>query len=163
MAKVGRPKYEDGPYMENQIEQLIYHHTDFKNESDLQSHIIDNIDVILGEQAYSVEKEIIYPPNRPRQRSKFRMDIVAVTEKSHYLIECKAPSSNAVTSLVSGIAQLHLYGIVYQHVTGIKPVLVLACDKINEYLTHYMREYAKDVILLVVGKDYHLRMQHNGG
>jgi hypothetical protein len=154
------PKFADGPYSEPAISRLIYFHEDFVSEKKLQAHVVAHIERFIGRKADTIIEEQSFPPNQSRKRAKFRMDVVATAGNDHYIIECKAPSANAVVSLVSGVAQLQLYSLVYQKVTGVKPQLILACSKINSFLSTYMAEHAKDITLFVVGKNYEARMQH---
>jgi len=153
-------KYADGPHYEQNIKPLIYEHSDFLNERELQKYFVEHVNDILEDKVLTINEEVSLPPNRCRKQSKFRIDIVAVAEEKHYIVECKAVAENGVTALISGVAQLQLYGVVYEHLMKIKPTLIIACNKINEYLSMYMAKYAPDVVLLIIGRTYTVSYQN---
>lgn len=153
-----RPQLANGPYQESDIEDLIYDYSDFNNESELQTHVVKYLNEILEEDIISTCTEYVLPPGQPRKRAKFRVDIVAVGASTHYLIECKVPKYNGVVDLIAGIAQLQLYSLVYEKCIEVKPVMILVTDCINAFVTTYIKKFAPDVGLIIVGKDYHLKL-----
>jgi hypothetical protein len=154
------PEYTDGPYREKDLIPLIYDHSEFATESELQSFVVSHANNIFGVNFDKIVTEITFPLNQPRKRSKFRLDVLAINGGDHYLIECKVPASNSIVQIISGVAQLQLYGIVYESAHGIKPKLILVCSKINEYLSTYMQKFASDITLFIVGKTYTIEMEN---
>lgn len=157
---IDKPQFKDGPYRESDIKSLIYDYSDFNNESELQAHVVKYLGEILEDRIISSHTEYVLPPNQPRQRSKFRVDIVVEGAVDHYLIECKVPKYNGVVELIAGIAQLQLYSLVYEKCVGVRPKLILIADSINAFVTTYIDKFAPNVGLIIVGKDYHLNLEY---
>ncbi len=141
----------DGEHREIDIREELYKNSDWESEKELQRIVAQNLDVILEKEITEVSEEVTIPCGVQRRYTKFRIDIEAKDrENNAYLIEVKRPNWNAGTELISGIAQLQMYGLVYEQEYKIIPKLIIVTNRISSYTSAYLDRYAKDVQLIVV-------------
>jgi hypothetical protein len=155
--------FADGSYQEEELKEILYSSNgDFKNENELRDHVFDNLEEVLNEKIYLKQKEFNLPRKCSRAQCRCRADIVASSSFSdcrRFVIECKLLKSHSIVELVQGIAQLQLYGMIYGTITSTTPRLVLICNKIDNYLIPFLKEFAPEVVVLIVNKKYIIKCQ----